>query len=545
MNHARRQNQKALGSEKLRSQRQLISWRRITPSRLEKQKKWRVVTRVVTAKQVVLVSKSSHEIEKAKRDPIKDFWVKGALNSRKKKLENLMKPFNSNLKAKATVKANEAETSDIDHLEHILGKHWLQVAQDVRDGSNRERLEKFSSSEDKSNGVGAVEAAMLSLSVAAEKMDPSHFATCLDEVLNEGWYLPETQMLELIDYYGNGFSHVSFQWVTMFEEYPLSKLIDIPISLIPKPLYEKSIDFINTLPFDTLSAFVLWSSDLILTEWPGVVKVEQRNSNKSKVATFVVLAMALRTQPDALTLVLTNMKERPTYQGQDKLPVIIWMMAQASQGDLSAGLFSWVQTLLPLVVNECCSSQAIDLILQFVEMILSSNPESRAVLLNEPVRHGVRLIPPCSFEMLVRLTFPPSSARVESTQRFEAIYPLLKEVALAPDISANALKQIFTFSLKLAGGQGIGGNPALANEATAIAISVLTQNVDCFKQWDVLYKENLEASVALLNKLVDEWKDHSLKLSSSSSDTLTVKHAMNSFRMKVIIMPLLKILSFY
>ncbi|KAG2269026.1 hypothetical protein Bca4012_071300 [Brassica carinata] len=38
--------------------------------------------------------------------------------------------------------------------------------------------------------------------------------------------------------------------------------------------------------------------------------------------------MALRTQPDALTLVLTNMKERPTYQGQDKLPVIIWMMAQ-------------------------------------------------------------------------------------------------------------------------------------------------------------------------------------------------------------------------
>ncbi|KAF3494748.1 hypothetical protein DY000_02055185 [Brassica cretica] len=94
---------------------------------------------------------------------------------------------------------------------------------------------------------------------------------------------------------------------------------------------------------------------------------------------------------------------------------------------------------------------------------------------------------------------------------------------------ANALKQIFTFSLELAGGQG---NPALANEATAIAISVLTQDVDCFKQWDVLYKEHLEASVALLKKLVDEWKDHSLKLSSSSSDTLTVKHVMNSFRMK-------------
>ncbi|CAN7066814.1 unnamed protein product [Brassica oleracea var. botrytis] len=39
----------------------------------------------------------------------------------------------------------------------------------------------------------------------------------------------------------------------------------------------------------------------------------------------------------------------------------------------------------------------------------------------------------------------------------------------------------------------------------------------------------LEASVALLKKLVDEWEHHSLKLLSSSS---SVKHAMNSFRMK-------------
>ena len=61
--------------------------------------------------------------------------------------------------------------------------------------------------------------------------------------------------------------------------------------------------------------------------------------------------------------------------------------------------------------------------------------------------------------MFVRLTFPTPSARVESTQRFEAIYPLLKEVALAPDTSADALKQILTFSLRLAGEEGIiGGN---------------------------------------------------------------------------------------
>ncbi|KAF2555686.1 hypothetical protein F2Q68_00013857, partial [Brassica cretica] len=77
------------------------------------------------------------------------------------------------------------------------------------------------------------------------------------------------------------------------------------------------------------------------------------------------------------------------------------------------------------------------------------------------------------------------------------------------------------------------GNPALANEATAIAISDLTQNIDCFKQWDVLYIDCFKQwDVSLLKKLVDEWKVHSLKLSSSPSDTLTVKHAMNNFKMK-------------
>lgn len=43
-----------------------------------------------------------------------------------------------------------------------------------------------------------------------------------------------------------------------------------------------------------------------------------------------MLAMVLRTRPDALTLVLPELRESPTYQGQDKLPVIIWMMAQVN-----------------------------------------------------------------------------------------------------------------------------------------------------------------------------------------------------------------------
>lgn len=46
------------------------------------------------------------------------------------------------------------------------------------------------------------------------------------------------------------------------------------------------------------------------------------------MAIFVALAMVLRRKPDALTHVLATLRENPKYQGQDKLPVTVWMMAQ-------------------------------------------------------------------------------------------------------------------------------------------------------------------------------------------------------------------------
>ncbi|XP_010505565.1 PREDICTED: uncharacterized protein LOC104782356 [Camelina sativa] len=78
----------------------------------------------------------------------------------------------------------------------------------------------------------------------------------------------------------------------------------------------------------------------------------------------------------------------------------------------------------------------------------------------------------------------------------------------------------------------VSGNPVVAKEATTIAIWSLTENGDCWDHWNNLYKENLEASVALLRKLVNEWKDHSLKLLSSPSVGLTLSRTMKSFWLK-------------
>ena len=38
--------------------------------------------------------------------------------------------------------------------------------------------------------------------------------------------------------------------------------------------------------------------------------------------------MVLRARPDSLIEVLPSLRDKHTYQGPDKLPLIVWMMAQ-------------------------------------------------------------------------------------------------------------------------------------------------------------------------------------------------------------------------
>ncbi|KAH0905994.1 hypothetical protein HID58_037821, partial [Brassica napus] len=67
-----------------------------------------------------------------------------------------------------------------------------------------------------------------------------------------------------------------------------------------------------------------------------------------------------------------------------------------------------------------------------------------------PLSH-ILLIPLPSF-ILVLLTFPSPSTRVKTTEKVEAIYLLLKDMALSPDMpgGSNAMKHMFTFALRSA-----------------------------------------------------------------------------------------------
>ncbi|XP_058731154.1 uncharacterized protein LOC131602944 [Vicia villosa] len=371
---------------------------------------------------------------------------------------------------------------------------------------------------------------------AAAKIDAADLEAFLVEISASFEQKEDIQMMRFADYFGRAFSSVSasqFPWVKLFRESAVAKIVDVPLSHISDAVYKTSADWINHRSPEALSFFLLWSLDSILadlgsqqTVTKGSKKAVQPVTSKSQVAIFVGLAIVLRRKPDALIAVLPTLRDNTKYQGQDKLPVIVWMVAQASVGDLSVGLYAWSRNLLPIVVSKSGNPQSRDLVLQLVEKILSA-PKARPVLVNGAVRKGERLIPPPAFETLLRVTFP-SSARLKATERFEAIYPTLREVALGGSTGSKAMKQvsqqIFNFAIKAAGED----NPELSKEAAGISIWCFSQSTECYKQWEKVYLDNIVASVAVLKKLSDDWKVQATKLSPYES----LREIIKNFRQK-------------
>ncbi|KAJ1418054.1 Formin, FH2 domain [Sesbania bispinosa] len=87
--------------------------------------------------------------------------------------------------------------------------------------------------------------------------------------------------------------------------------------------------------------------------------------------------------------------------------------------------------------------------------IRKENDSTRPILLNGALRKRKRVVPPLALDSLLRVTFPLPSARVKATERLEAVYPTLKEVALAGSPGSKAIKhlaqQILSYAIKAAG----------------------------------------------------------------------------------------------
>ncbi|KAJ6290704.1 hypothetical protein OIU78_026445 [Salix suchowensis] len=287
---------------------------------------------------------------------------------------------------------------------------------------------------------------------AAAKIDAGDLGAFLVDITVSYETRQDILLMRFADYIGRAFSPVSaaqFPWLKIFKESSVAKLVDIPLAHISQDVYKTAVDWLGQRSLEALASFVLWSMDSIFDDLAshqgitkGSKKVVQQSPSKSLVAIFVVLAMALQRKPDVLINLLPIISENPKYQGQDKLPVTVWMIAQASQGDLVVGLYMWIRVLFPMLSGKSSNNpQSRDLILQLVERILSS-PKARTILLNGAVKKGERVVPASALELLMRLTFPVPSARVKATERFEAVYPTLKEIALAGSSGSKAMKQV-------------------------------------------------------------------------------------------------------
>ncbi|XP_062199235.1 uncharacterized protein LOC133901690 isoform X2 [Phragmites australis] len=370
---------------------------------------------------------------------------------------------------------------------------------------------------------------------AAALIDAENLAAHLVEILGSYENQPDIQLMRFADYFGRAFVTVSssqFPWAKMFKESPVSKMVEIPLCHVPEPVIKTASDWISQRSPDALGDFVLWCIDNIMSELSGQAagakgskKVVQQ-SPRAQVAIFVVLAMTLRRKPEVLISLLPKIMGNNKYLGQEKLPIIVWVIAQASQGDLVTGMFCWAHFLFPsLCAKSSGNPQARDLVLQLLERIFSV-PKARAVLLNGAVRKGERLVPPGTFDLFMRAAFPVSNARVKATERFEAAYPMIKELALAGPSGSKTVKQASQQLLPLCVKAMQENNAELTRESVNVFIWCLTQNTESYKQWEKLHPENIEASVAVLSKIAIDWKEVSPKLNSEALKT-TVKNLKN------------------
>ncbi|CAN6445750.1 unnamed protein product [Victoria cruziana] len=379
----------------------------------------------------------------------------------------------------------------------------------------------------------------VTVSEAASKIEASNLSAFLVDISGSYEDAPDIQLMRFADYYARAFSAVSssqFPWTKMFKESPVSKIVDVPLSSISEDVYKTSTDWIGHRPIEALSEFVLWGLDSIIADLiahqgtaKGSKKSTQQPSSKAQVAIFVVLAMVLRRKPDALFNLMETLKTSSKYQGQDKIPVLVWVIAQACQGDLAVGMALWVQMLLPLAVGKSSNPHSRDLALQLLERILSS-PKAKPVLLNGAVRKGERLVPPTALDLLMQATFPTPSARIKATERFESVYPFLKELALAGSPGSKAMKQVAMQIFPMTYSAISKNNPELSREAAGVFIWCLSQNSECYKHWEKVYLERIEASVVVLTKLSEEWKEHSARLAPFENMKQTLKNLILKVR---------------
>ncbi|CAK9878875.1 unnamed protein product [Sphagnum jensenii] len=372
---------------------------------------------------------------------------------------------------------------------------------------------------------------------AAAAIDPSDLSTFLADITESFASVPDVQLMRCADYFAHAFASITsaqFAWNKILRESPVAKTIEVPLCYIPENVSKMMGDWLAQRPVEALSKFVLWLLKEVLEDSQSQQsgshkgpKAVPQPSRKTKVGVLVLLAIALRRRPDLLHQQAGTVRSQ--FQGQDKLPTLVWMYGQVAQGDLVSGMYLWVQNLLPFAVGKFSTPFSRDIVLQFVESVLFANlKKARPVLLNGHLRKGERLVPPLSLDLVMRVSFPADSTVTKATERFQSIYPVVRELALAGKFRSKATRAVAQQLLPLS-------LAALSEDVETLSLEAynnfswcLSQNPECYKQWEKLYLENQKASSYVLSHLLNDWKDAVARLTPLSD----LHRTLQAFRTK-------------
>lgn len=351
---------------------------------------------------------------------------------------------------------------------------------------------------------------------AASAIDPSDLAAFLTQISESFAELPDVQLMRFADYFGRAFNLVTppqFGWNKILKESSLSKAVEVPLCYVNESVIKTASDWLAAKPLDALGGFVIWGLNDVLNDMQPHQSTHKGSKgtptlpSKTKVGVLVVIALTLRKRPEVLLQKAAVLRTSQQFQGQEKLMMLAWAYGQVAQGDLVVGMQVWVQNLLPLACGKASTPAARDVALQFAESILFTNlKKARPILQNGASRKGERLVPPSALNSLMHSTFPSAEARTKATERFEGIYPVVKELALAGPRGSKAIRAVAQQLLPLCLESACEDVPTLIREACDMLIWCLSENTDCFKQWEKLHLEKLKGSIKVLSYMCNEWR---------------------------------------
>ncbi|CAM6084002.1 unnamed protein product [Calypogeia fissa] len=345
-----------------------------------------------------------------------------------------------------------------------------------------------------------------SIPEAAAAIDMAELSAFLSRISEASEAVPRNQQLLMwADYFVHAFSSVNnniFNWKTILLESPIAKSMDIPYSYLPETLVKTTSKWLALKPIDKLSKFTVW----LLKELLDVTGATSPSSSQPKVGLLVLLALVLRNRPEALAEKADTMLAFPTLKS---LPILAWVYAQAAQADLAVGMALWVQNLLPLAIGEGSNPTSEDIALQLIENVLLVDAAKARKLLVDSARNSrKRLVPPAALDTLMRATFLSKSSGTQ--ERFQPVYPFLKELALAGSSQSKATKrvaqQLLPLMLTATEASFDEGAKALQEEAFGCLLWCLAQGREIYKKWEGLHLENLEASTRIVNHINGDWK---------------------------------------